>query len=145
MPGRYELPLHAAAAFRKMTPIVLVPFVKDLLLGSRIEALASQGFQIQKPDWGNPAGGIDPERSVIIVDCNLPSPDPKGVISACRALYPRIPILGFVSHVDAQSKRQAEEAGADAVYPRSQFFGQTAEMIQRHFAVKTGEGRDDSV
>ena len=122
-----------------MTPIVLVPFVKDLMLGSRIEALAAEGFRIQKPDWDDPAGGIDPEASAIVVDCNLTSPDPTEVISACRAAYPRIPILGFVSHVDTQSRRLAEEAGATAVYPRSKFFSQTAEILRAHRTAPSGE------
>ena len=128
-----------------MTPVILVPFVKDLMLGSRIEALALQGFQIQKPDWENVAGGIDPERSVILIDCNLSAPDPKKLIRICRAAYPRIPIVGFVSHVDVPSKREAEEAGATAVYPRSKFFGQTAAILQMHAAAIKGKGCDDSV
>ena len=129
-------------------PIVLVPFVKDLMLGSRIEALAAEGFRIQRPDWENPAVGISAkggQNMVIIIDCNLASPDPAELIAACRAAYPHIPILGFVSHVDTESKRLAEESGATAVYPRSKFFSQTAQIVRRHMAAQTGERRDDSV
>ena len=147
-----------------MTPIVLLPFVKDLMLGSRIEVLAVEGFRIQRPDWENPAAGIpatniggslpdrqagasggDPQNMVIIIDCNLASPDPAELISVCRAAYPRLPIVGFVSHVDTDSKRLVEESGATAVYPRSKFFSQTAQIVRRHLAAQTGERRDDSV
>ena len=133
-----------------MTPIVLVPFVKDLMLGSRIEALAAEGFRIQRPDWKKPVAGIpatniggsasggDPQNTVIIIDCNLASPDPAELIAACRAAYPCIPILGFVSHVDTESRRLAEESGATAVYPRSKFFGQTAQIVRTHVTAQTG-------
>ena len=131
-------------------PVVLVPFVKDLMLGSRIEALAAGEFRIQRPDWENPAAGIPAtniggQNMVIIIDCNLTSPDPAKLIAACRAAFPRIPIIGFVSHVDMESKRLAEESGATAVYPRSKFFGQTAQIVRKHLAAQTGERRDDSV
>ena len=118
-----------------MTSVILVPFVKDLMLGSRIEALAAQGFRIQKPNWDNPAAGIPAtniggQNTVIIIDCNLASPDPAELIAVCRAAYPRLPIVGFVSHVDTESKRLAEESGVTAVYPRSRFFSQMGELLR---------------
>ena len=119
-----------------MGPITLVPFVKDLMLGSKFKGLETAGFEIQAPNWTDPAAGIDPERSVLVVDCNLSSPDPKILISACRRAYPQVPIIGFVSHVDVASRQAAEAAGATAVYPRSKFFGQASELLRAHFHKK---------
>lgn len=125
-----------------MAPITLVPFVKDLMLGSKFKALESSGFRIQAPDWSDPAAGFDPERAVLVVDCNLAAPDPASLILTCRKAHPHLPILGFVSHVDSVSREAAERAGATAVYPRSKFFGQMTALLQAHGPGKSGETRD---
>jgi len=102
------------------------------MLGSKFKALEAEGFTIQMPDWKSPTAGINPRHTVIVVDCNLPSPDPTVLIATCRKAFPEIPIIGFVSHVDTVSKEAAELAGATAVYPRSRFFSQTAGLLRGH-------------
>ena len=116
-----------------MTPIILIPFVKDLMLGSKFKALEGDGFQLRWPNWNDPSEGIDPEKTVIVVDCNLSSPDPKMLISACREAYPDIPIIGFVSHVDVASQQAALAAGATVVCPRSKFFSRQMPDLLRTY------------
>lgn len=43
-----------------------------------------------------------------------------------------IPLLGFVSHVQVELKRQAQEAGADQVLPRSTFSTKLPAILQSH-------------
>ena len=108
--------------------MTVILFVRDLLLRSRINA--SGAFTLQNPDWDDPVAGINPEESVAVVDCNLKTPDAIELIRTLRRAHPKLTIVGFVSHVDGTTQAAAKEAGITAVYPRSQFFGRTEEILR---------------
>src|SRR5580658_5766717 len=60
---------------------------------------------------------------LIILDLNCDAADPLGLIAAIKAdpETTGIPMIGFVSHVQAELKQQAQAAGCDTVVARSVF------------------------
>ena len=71
--------------------------------------------------------------SLIILDLNCASCDPVGLINSLKlGDYSRIPVIGFVSHVEADLKKKAQEAGADMVMARSAFSTNLPQILKRH-------------
>lgn len=82
----------------------------DLMLGSRVqEALGGAGHEvttapsIEESTWD----GVD----LIVADLELENPEALVGLG--------IPVLGYYSHVDVETKEAAEAAGIDLVVPRS--------------------------
>lgn len=96
--------------------LVILALVRDLMFASRIGAeakAAGVGCQIVRDASQLPAGG-----RMLLVDLNL-----DGAIEAAAA-WQRAgggSVLGFVSHVDAQTISDAKAAGIARVLPRSRF------------------------
>ena len=71
--------------------------------------------------------------SLIIFDLNNANAKPLSVIPKLKAKFKKsTSILGFVSHVDADLKVKAQEAGCDAVMPRSAFSQNLPQILRRH-------------
>jgi hypothetical protein len=82
----------------------------DLLLGSKVEAmLRAAGHEVTMAPGltGAPADGID----LIVAD--LDAEDATALVGH------GIPVLGYYSHVDVETKQRAEAAGIDLAVPRS--------------------------
>lgn len=82
----------------------------DLMLGSKVEAqLVAAGHEvttspsIEESTWE----GID----LIVAD--LDAENPEALVGL------GMPVLGYYSHVDVETKRAADAAGIDLVVPRS--------------------------
>jgi hypothetical protein len=82
----------------------------DLMLGSRVEAmLTAAGHEvttspsIEESTWE----GID----LIVADLEVENPEALVGLG--------MPVLGYYSHVDVDTKKIAEAAGVDLVVPRS--------------------------
>lgn len=60
---------------------------------------------------------------LLVVDLDNRSFDALAAIAALRRepATAKIPLLGFLSHVETELARKAKEAGCDRVLPRSQF------------------------
>ncbi len=69
--------------------------------------------------------------ALIVVDLNCDAADPLGVIAGIKgdAATSGIPMLGFVSHVQVQTKQKAEAAGCDTVVARSVFAEKLIEVL----------------
>jgi hypothetical protein len=82
----------------------------DLLLGSKVEAMLT-------------AAGHDVSLSSTLADASLD--DVKLIVADLDAENARalvasgIPVLGYYSHVNAETKQASEAAGVDLVVPRS--------------------------
>jgi hypothetical protein len=103
-------------------PVLIL--VRDLLLSSRITAAANAAgipFKVIR-DPAKLAGQLGDR---LIVDLNQPQ-----TISAAADWrnHTGRPVIGFVSHVDAETIAQAKAAGLDRVMARSQFV-QQLEML----------------
>ena len=69
--------------------------------------------------------------ALLIFDLNSSRLQPIPTIKTLKARHSlaSVPILGFLSHVQLELKRQAEAAGCDLVLPRSAFSQRLAEIL----------------
>lgn len=67
--------------------------------------------------------------SLLIVDLNTAGVD---AVAAGNVHIPRPYVVAFVSHVDRDLAKQAAEAGADQVMPRSRFTAELPRILQTH-------------
>jgi hypothetical protein len=101
----------------------VVALVPDLLFGSKVQGmLAAAGHEVEL------VGSADQARSrpadVVIVDLTAGEPDVSGIVGA-------VPTLAFYSHVEADVRARAEQAGYDLVVPRSRMAREGADLVGR--------------
>lgn len=113
---------------------VVVAYAADLMFGSRIRGAAQQaGVRLElvpRPDALVEACRTAGAR-LVLVDLDRRSAD---VLDAVRALkadddVARIPLVAFVSHVDAGRIAEARAAGADRVLARSAFVRELPKLL----------------
>jgi hypothetical protein len=94
----------------------------DLLFGSRVEgALRAAGHEVVPVANGGEARDAD----ALVVDLTVDAA-PRVATSADAAGVPR---LGFYSHVEADVRRLAVEAGFERVVPRSRMAREGAALV----------------
>src|SRR4051794_9459839 len=88
----------------------VVSVAEDLMLASRVDAmLTAAGHQVvlvrslQESSWD----GVE----LIVADLDVENPEALVGLG--------MPVLGYYSHVDVETKEAAEAAGVDLVVPRS--------------------------
>ena len=82
----------------------------DLLLGSKVEAmLSAAGHDVTLA----PALAEAPLDGVELIVADLDAENPEALVGL------GIPVLGYYSHVNVETKQTAEAAGIDLVVPRS--------------------------
>jgi hypothetical protein len=97
----------------------VLAIVPDLMLASRVqESLRAAGHEVTVE-----AALPDPIEADAIV-CDLDAVDPMQVAGVA------VPALGFYSHVDVETRREAEAAGIDKVVPRSRMSRELPELLQ---------------
>jgi CheY-like chemotaxis protein len=71
---------------------------------------------------------------LIILDLNCTALDPVKLIEDLKsnAALKEIPLIGYVSHVQAELIQKAREAGCDQVLARSAFSRDLPEILKRH-------------
>lgn len=94
----------------------------DLMLGSKVEAmLTAAGHEvttspsIEESTWD----GVD----LIVADLDVENPEALVGLG--------IPVLGYYSHVDVETKEVAEAAGVDLVVPRSRMARELPDLAER--------------
>jgi DNA-binding NarL/FixJ family response regulator len=94
----------------------------DLMLGSRVqETLKAAGHEvvasasIEESTWD----GID----LIVADLDLENPEALVGLG--------MPVLGYYSHVDVETRKTAEAAGVDVVVPRSRMARELPQLVER--------------
>ena len=103
--------------------------VRDLMFSSRISATA-RAADVPIHLLRDPAqlATAQPTRRLIL-DLNLP-----GAIEAAvhwKQSSPDLEVIGFVSHVDADTIARARAAGVDQVLPRSRFVETLPDLLTR--------------
>jgi DNA-binding NarL/FixJ family response regulator len=101
----------------KSSSLPILALVKDLMFASRITAMArAAGTSVTLVR--DPAKLADMPGRLLLVDLNLP-----GAIEAAAAWRQRCDaeVVGFVSHVDAETIARARAAGIPRVLARSGF------------------------
>jgi PleD family two-component response regulator len=71
---------------------------------------------------------------LIIFDLNLESARPLELITRLKAdaELKQISVIGYLSHIQAELKQQAQETGCDMVMPRSAFSLNLPQILKRH-------------
>lgn len=121
-------------------------FVEDLFFSTKIQETArklnvkvefvksDKDILDRLPENGE-AGGELP--SLIIFDLNNVAAKPLVAIPKLKAkLKKNTSILGFLSHLQGDLKLKAQEAGCDAVMPRSAFSQNLPQLLRRHGAAE---------
>jgi hypothetical protein len=94
----------------------------DLMLGSRVDAmLTATGHEvttapsIEESTWE----GVD----LLVADLDVENPEALAGLG--------IPVLGYYSHVDVDTRQAAEAAGVDLVVPRSRMARELPALAER--------------
>lgn len=120
-------------------PPPVVALVRDLIFASRIRATARDvGVELQLVR--DPARLLIQPGRRLLVDLNLP-----GAIEACPA-WMRInqgDVVGFVSHVDAETIAHARSVGIAKVMARSRFVELLPDLIRGTDPGGAGDQRPD--
>jgi hypothetical protein len=97
----------------------------DLMLGSRVqEALTGAGHEVvsapalEQTTWD----GVD----LIVADLDVENPEALVGLG--------MPVLGYYSHVDVDTKKTAEAAGVDLVVPRSRMARELPALAEKLLA-----------
>jgi hypothetical protein len=100
----------------------VLSIASDLMLGSKVEAmLTAAGHEvtttpsIQESSWE----GTD----VIVADLDVENPEALVGLG--------MPVLGYYSHVDVETRQAAEAAGIDLVVPRSRMNRELPTLVER--------------
>lgn len=94
----------------------------DLMLGSRVqETLGAAGHEVvaspslEETTWD----GVD----LIVADLDVENPEALVGLG--------MPVLGYYSHVDVDTRKTAEAAGVDLVVPRSRMARELPALVER--------------
>jgi len=80
--------------------------------------------------------GAKMQPAAIVIDLNCAAIDPLRLIGALKGSdeTKKIPVIGFVSHVQGELKQAAQQAGADMVLARSAFSQNMVQIFKRYAA-----------
>lgn len=98
----------------------IVSIADDLMLASRVEAmLTAAGHQVV------PARSLQEARldgaALLVADLDVENPEALVGLG--------VPVLGYYSHVDAETRAAAVDAGVDLVVPRSRMSRELPELV----------------
>ena len=100
----------------------VVAIASDLLLGSKVEAmLSAAGHDVTL----SPALNEAPLEDAELIVADLDAENPEALVGL------GIPVLGYYSHVDVDTKQAAEAAGVDLVVPRSRMARELPALAER--------------
>jgi hypothetical protein len=100
----------------------VVAVAADLLLGSKVEAmLSAAGHQVTL----SPSFQEAPWDGADLVVADLDTENPEALVGL------GIPVLGYYSHVNVETKEAAEAVGIDLVVPRSRLVRELPQLAER--------------
>jgi hypothetical protein len=95
----------------------------DLMFASRIEAtLGAAGHDVRLASSVAEASGLD---AVDLLVADLDREPAEGVVGL------GVPVLGFYSHLNTETREAAEAAGVDLVVPRSRMARDMPALVER--------------
>ena len=113
----------------------VVALLNDLIFETKIRSTAQAlGIQVAVV---RSVGALSEELErvqprLLLVDLNTPGPDAVQVVATAHA-HPTHPyVVAYVSHVEQDLARQAKDAGADQVMPRSRFNAELPQLLLTH-------------
>jgi hypothetical protein len=100
----------------------VVAVAPDLLLGSKVETmLEAAGHDVTLA----PALSEAPLNEVELIVADLDTENPEALVGL------GIPILGYYSHVNTETRQAAEAAGIDLAVPRSRLARELPQLAER--------------
>ncbi len=94
----------------------------DLMLGSKVEAqLGAAGHEVTTAP--SIEGSTWDGKDLIVADLDVESPEALVGLG--------IPVLGYYSHVDVETKKAADAAGVDLAVPRSRMARELPELAAK--------------
>jgi hypothetical protein len=100
----------------------VIAIAADLMLGSKVEAtLRAAGHEVTLAPSLQEAPLDDAE--LLVADLEIESPEALVGLG--------VPVLGYYSHVDVETREAAEAAGVGLVVPRSRLARELPELAQR--------------
>ncbi|MEW6732701.1 MAG: response regulator [Acidobacteriota bacterium] len=113
--------------------------VADMFFAAKIDAAArQQGILVEYVRTAEAlltqARAISP--ALILLDLNNTRFDTLAALEQLKAdmVGSTIPVIGFLSHVQVERRRQAESLGCDRVMARSEFSTRLSEILSGNFA-----------
>jgi hypothetical protein len=104
----------------------IVAIAPDLMFGSRIqETLGATGHQVMLVSSLAEATGLD-DADLLVVDLDR---EPADAVVGLG-----MPVLGFYSHTEVETRRTAEAEGVDLVVPRSRMAREMPDLVERLLA-----------
>lgn len=108
--------------------------VEDMFFIAKIRGAAEQaGRKLERIKSREQLEGEVASRppALFVVDLNSNSLDPLSAIEFIKshAALKAVPVVGFLSHVQEDLRRAAQEAGCDHVMPRSLFSSKLVQII----------------
>jgi hypothetical protein len=96
--------------------------VADLMLGSKVDAtLSAAGHEVTI----SPSLQEAQLDGVELLVADLDAENPEALVGL------GVPVLGFYSHVNAETRAVAEAAGVDLVVPRSRLAREMPDLVER--------------
>lgn len=110
--------------------------IEDLMFTVKIaDAAKRSGLQAQFVKSEEAAIEAVKEAPLLaIIDLNCTTVNPLELISRLKEQKQKLPLIGFVSHVQADLKQKAQEAGC-MVMARSAFSQNLPQILKRHAGV----------
>jgi hypothetical protein len=100
----------------------VVAIAADLMLGSKVEAtLGAAGHEVTLSPSLQEAP-LD-EAELLVADLEVENPEALVGLG--------VPVLGYYSHVDVETRAAAESAGVDLVVPRSRLARELPQLARR--------------
>jgi hypothetical protein len=99
----------------------VVAISPDLLLGSKVEGMLSAAGHEATLSPSLAEAPLD-EAELIVADLDVENPEALVGLG--------VPVLGYYSHVDVETRRAAEAAGIDQVVPRSRMARELPELVE---------------
>lgn len=103
----------------------VVAVAADLLLGSKVDAmLRATGHAVTL----SPSLQEAPLDSADLLIADLDTENPEALVGL------GIPVLGYYSHVNVETKEAAEAAGIDLIVPRSRLARELPQLVEKLLA-----------
>jgi hypothetical protein len=99
----------------------VVAISSDLLLGSRIEGMLGAAGHDATLSPSLADASLD-DAELVVADLDEESPEALAGLG--------VPVLGYYSHVNAETRRVAEAAGIDLVVPRSKLVRELPQLVE---------------
>jgi hypothetical protein len=100
----------------------VVAVAADLMLGSKVEAtLSAAGHEVTLSSSLQAA----PLDEVDLLVADLDAENPEALVGL------GVPVLGYYSHVNVETREAAEGAGVDLVVPRSRLAREMPDLVKR--------------